>query len=313
MQNKQTCFILAAAAIAFTAASPAHAQVSRTWVSGLGDDLSANCARTAPCKTFAGAISKTLAGGEINCLDPAGYGPLTITKSITVDCHDVMGHVLASSGATGITINLDAAPNMIVRLRNINFNGLLAGTKGISIIGTSGNANNNAVSIEDCVIDGFTQDGISHTAIAGRLLVRNTVVRNHFGSGVAIVSAMGASAVKATLDNVSTFDSGFGFAFGNGVQAAIKNSVSSGHTTAGVELDPSAVVTISSSTILGNGTGILANAGATVRVRDSDVAFNTAGFSGTIQSHVNNSFFNNGAGGTIVPVAGGVTNPQGLQ
>jgi hypothetical protein len=312
MQNRQTCFLLAAAALAFTAASPAHAQVARTWVSGLGDDSSVSCARNAPCKTFAGAISKTLAGGEINCVDPGGFGTLTINKSITVDCHDVMGHVQAASGA-GITINLDAAANMIVRLRNINFNGLLTGTKGISIVGITANANNNAVSIEDCVVDGFTQDGISHTAIAGRLLVRNTVSRNHFGSTVAIVSASGPSAVKATLDNVSAFDSSFGFAFGNGVQAAIKNSVSSGHTTAGVELDPSAVVTISSSTILGNGTGILANAGSTVRVRDSDVAFNTAGFSGTIQSHVNNSFFNNGAGGTIVPVAGGVTNPQGLQ
>lgn len=311
MQNKH-CFMLAAAALAFTAASPAHAQVSRTWVSGVGDDLSASCARTAPCKTFAGAVSKTLAGGEINCLDPGGFGALTITKSLTVDCHDVMGHVLASSGA-GITINLDSAPNMIVRIRNINFNGLLTGTMGISIVGTGPNASNNAVSIEDCVIDGFTQAGISHTAIGGRLLVRNTVSRNHFGSAVTIAFATGASAVKATLDNVSTFDSSFGFSFGNGAQAAIKNSVASGHTTAGVELDPSAAVTISTSTILGNGTGILANAGATVRVRDSDVAFNTAGFSGTIQSHVNNSFFNNGAGGSIVPVAGGVTNPQGLQ
>ena len=59
---------------------PASAQAIRTWVSGVGDDVNP-CSRTAPCKTFAGAISKTAAGGEINCLDSAGYGAVTITKS----------------------------------------------------------------------------------------------------------------------------------------------------------------------------------------------------------------------------------------
>jgi hypothetical protein len=312
MQNKQACFILAAAALAFAAATPAHAQVSRTWVSGVGDDISPQCARTQPCKTFAGAISKTLSHGEINCLDPGGFGAVTITKSVTIDCHDVMGGIVVSSG-NAITINLDTTANMIVRIRNLNLSGGLAAAKGISIIGTTGTAMNNAVSIEDCVIDGFATSGISHTGVGGRLFVRNTVSRNHFVSGVGIGVTSGVSAVKATFDNVSTFDANFGFAFGNGVQAIIKNSVAAGHSTAGVELDPSAVVAISSTTISGNAVGVQAAAGSTVRVRDSDVVFNTTGFSGTIQSHVNNSFFNNGAGGTITPVAGGVTNPQGLQ
>ena len=63
----------------------AHAQASRTWVSGVGDDANP-CSRTAPCKTFAGAISKTALNREINCLDPGGFGAVTITKSITIDC-----------------------------------------------------------------------------------------------------------------------------------------------------------------------------------------------------------------------------------
>ena len=312
MQKKQTRFLLAAAAIAFTAASPAHAQVSRTWVSGVGDDISPQCARTAPCKTFAGAISKTLTGGEINCLDPGGFGALTINKSITVDCHDVMGHVLVAGGA-GITINLDSAANMIVRLRNISFNGLLAGTRAISITGTTANANSNAVSIEDVVVDGFTQFGIINSAIGGRMVIKNTMVRNGFGTAVGIAPVSGSTAIKATLDNVTAFDHNFGFAFGNGAQVIIKNSTATGNSAAGIEADPSAVVAISSSTVSGNGTGIQASAGSTVRVRDTDVTFNTVGVSGTIQSHVNNSFMNNGAGGTITPVAGGVTSPQGLQ
>src|SRR5215475_13789456 len=78
----------------------AQAQAIRTWVSGLGDDVNP-CSRTAPCKTFAGAISKTAAGGEINCIDPGGFGAVTITKSITIDCSEVTGSILAS-GTNGI-------------------------------------------------------------------------------------------------------------------------------------------------------------------------------------------------------------------
>src|SRR6266702_792603 len=77
------------------AAAPAHAQASRTWVSGVGDDANP-CRRTAPCKTFAGAISKTATGGEINCIDPGGFGAVTITKSMTIACEDVEAGVLNS-------------------------------------------------------------------------------------------------------------------------------------------------------------------------------------------------------------------------
>ena len=104
--------------------APAQAQATRTWVSGVGDDVNP-CSRTAPCKTFAGAISKTSAGGEINCLDPAGYGAVTITKSITIDCEDTQGSILASS-VSGIIVNDGSSgfPNTIrVVIRGISING----------------------------------------------------------------------------------------------------------------------------------------------------------------------------------------------
>src|SRR5436853_7168423 len=84
----------------------AHAQASRTWVSGVGDDVNP-CSRTAPCKTFAGAISKTAVNGEINCLDPGGFGAVTITKSITIDCHEVFASIL-NAGSNGINIPFDS-------------------------------------------------------------------------------------------------------------------------------------------------------------------------------------------------------------
>src|SRR5262245_14122691 len=84
--------------------APANAQATRTWVSGVGDDANP-CSRTAPCKTFAGAISKTAAGGEITCLDPGGFGTVTIVKSMTIDCSNVSGGILASGGITGVIVN----------------------------------------------------------------------------------------------------------------------------------------------------------------------------------------------------------------
>src|SRR2546430_17270331 len=81
-------------------ASFAQAQATRTWVSGVGDDANP-CSRTAPCKTFAGSISKTAVNGVINCLDPGGFGAVTITKSITIDCHEIYARVL-HAGTQGV-------------------------------------------------------------------------------------------------------------------------------------------------------------------------------------------------------------------
>src|SRR2546423_7355935 len=101
------------------ATAPAYAQATRTWVSGVGDDVNP-CSRTAPCKTFAGAISKTAAGGIINCLDPAGYGAVTINKAITIQCEEETGHVLANGTNA---INVIAAASDIVILRGLTIEG----------------------------------------------------------------------------------------------------------------------------------------------------------------------------------------------
>src|SRR4029450_7686498 len=100
------CTITLGVMLAFggiTYAEPAAAQATRTWVSGVGDDANP-CSRTAPCKTFAGAISKTAPGGEINCLGPGGFGAVTITKAITIDCLHTEGGVLAA-GTNGVSVH----------------------------------------------------------------------------------------------------------------------------------------------------------------------------------------------------------------
>src|ERR1700712_2824888 len=100
------------------ASAPASAQATRTWVSGVGDDVNP-CSRTAPCKTFAGAISKTAPAGEINCLDSAGFGAVTITKSISILCNGVVGGIL-SAGTTGVIINALASDRVILKGLDIN-------------------------------------------------------------------------------------------------------------------------------------------------------------------------------------------------
>src|SRR3979409_1087946 len=102
VMNKSATFasMIGTALCLYLPAAPAQAQATRTWVSGVGDDANP-CSRTAPCKTFAGAISKTASAGEINCLDPGGFGAVTITKSITIDCHEVFASIL-NSGTNGV-------------------------------------------------------------------------------------------------------------------------------------------------------------------------------------------------------------------
>src|SRR3954471_13516004 len=126
-------------------AAPARAQATRTWVSGVGDDVNP-CSRTAPCKTFAGAISKTAAGGEINCLDPGGFGAVTINKTMLIDCHYTEGGLLA--GGNGIVVNTGLTTDVVV-LRGLDIFGVNPPTHGVRIIAAG------AVIIEDCVIRRF--------------------------------------------------------------------------------------------------------------------------------------------------------------
>src|ERR1700739_3605877 len=137
--------------VIFLWSSAAQAQASRTWVSGVGDDANP-CSRTAPCKTFAGAISKTAAGGEIDALDPAGYGAVTITKAITLDGGGGQVASVLVSGTNGIVVQ--AGPSDVVILRNLRINGIGTGINGIRWLA------GRMLIVENCDIFGFTTNGI---------------------------------------------------------------------------------------------------------------------------------------------------------
>jgi hypothetical protein len=326
MKKISLSFAIAAASLAFVLpAAPAHAQASRTWVSGVGDDANP-CSRTAPCKTFAGAISKTALNGEINCLDPGGFGAVTITKSITIDCHEVFASILFS-GTNGINIPFSsfaaADARKTVRLRNINFNGVDTGLIGIRITGAVAGTN---VIIEDCLIDGMfagSAHGISdERTAAGELYIANTTIRNAGGNGI-LVSPGGAAAVAgqridASFDNVRVLNASVaGIFVSNSGRVMINRSMISGNSQVGVALAGALAameVNISNTTISNNGLGV-GNLGGTITIRlsNNDISFNGTAIQGATQSHVNNRLQGNGQAGTVPTAIGAVTNPTGLQ
>ena len=167
------------AALTFSFSNVAYGQASRTWISGVGDDANP-CSRTAPCKTWAGAISKTAAGGEINAMDPGGYGAVTITKSITLTGTGTMASILAA-GTDAIIINITTATDSgKVRIQGIHLNGVTTGQRAIRIMAA------NEVAIDNVVMDGFA-NGIRVQSTNTKVLVSNTIIRNMPGIAIVVV------------------------------------------------------------------------------------------------------------------------------
>jgi hypothetical protein len=248
------------------ASAPAHAQATRTWISGVGDDANP-CSRTAPCKTFAGAISKTATGGEIDCLDPGGFGTLTITKSITLDCGGggIVGSILAS-GLNGININA-AGATVIVRNLSINGAGTTLGNKGISITAAAN------VSIENTHIMNFVQQCIIDTrASAGKLVVSNVDVRYCGITGVATATTGGV--LSMVMDRVRSVGSNFGATLSTNTNATLTNCVLSDNNNNGLE-NEGAQIFADSCQMSSNATGVNNTSSGTTRLSNNEIAWNT--------------------------------------
>jgi hypothetical protein len=313
--------------------SAANAQATRTWVSGVGDDVNP-CSRTAPCKTYAGAISKTATNGEISTLDPGGFGAVTITKSITIEGTQGQGYgSILHTATTGVSIAFDsfsaANPpegNKTVRLRNLNFNGSGGqagnGSSGLRAIRISGGvaSANSEVFIEDCVLDGAQGNpgrGIEDVRSGGgELTVTNTTVRNMAGTGIVVIPASGSTRISATIDNVRVHNCGFGIVASSGVRMSVTNSVISGNGGHGIGVESpvgTSEMIVDNCQIVNNATGIQQTAGGSIRIGNSVIAFNTTnGTSGTVNSYGNNRAMGN-AGTTTLTAVGADTHDKGQQ
>ena len=269
-------------------ASVAQAQATRTWVSGVGDDVNP-CSRTAPCKTWAGAISKTAAGGEIDALDPGGFGTLTITKSITVDGTNGQGFgSTLNSGVTGFIVNDSAsAPGtskVILRNLSVNGAGTTLGTTGIRFFSGA------SLKVENTRVMNQSGNGIQidQSSLAGKVSIVYTVISNCAGSGI----SQTAGNTVTSVDRSVMTDNGTGVTNAAGVMV-VRNSVITGNTGVGATATTgNAQLNLISNNISLNGTtGVNAAVGSIVRISDNDIFRNGgAGFSnsGTMETFQNN-------------------------
>ena len=301
-------------------AMPGHAQATRTWVTGSGGSDANPCSRTAPCATFSGAISKTAINGEINCIDSGAYGAVTIAKSITIDCHDNFAGVLAS-GVTGIIVNIPVNANdplRTARIRNLNINGAgLSGTIGTRT-GINGIRIDSAlvVFVEDVTVTSFTQRGLfDQRTAAGKLFVKNSTFRDNGTSGLVVSPTTGTATVDVVIEGSQFIGNAVaGIAVNNGPRALVKRSMMSGN---GIGIDSEATVgtsqlLVDDSYVSGNGTGFFQSGAGSIRISNSDVAFNTALGSGTMNTFTNSRFTGNGVGGALATV-GSPSGPTGQQ
>jgi hypothetical protein len=293
--------LVALSTVILLSTSAAQAQATRTWVSGVGDDANP-CSRTAPCKTFAGAISKTAARGEISVLDPGGFGAVTITKSISIVADGAEGGILAA-GTNGIIIN--AAASDTVSLRGLVIEGAGTGLNGIRFLAGG------ALQVEDCVINGFTLFGIDfEPSGASELFVRNTEIRNNQGAtgGGILVKPSGAGTATALIDQTSMVNNRFGVRAEAGSKVTVRSSSASGNLTngflavtaaGGVELNLENVIATAN---VGAGVRSEGGAAAVVRISDSFLSGNANGLQSvgggqiiSFGNNRNNGNTNNGA------------------
>ncbi|MGB9365900.1 MAG: right-handed parallel beta-helix repeat-containing protein [Xanthobacteraceae bacterium] len=290
-------------------AAPANAQATRTWVSGVGDDANP-CSRTAPCKTFPGAISKTAAGGEINCLDPGGFGGVTIGKSISIVCDYTEGGLLVA-GTNAIIINAPA--NSIVTLKGIDIECVGTGINGVNILGVGVTVHIHKMQIRNC--RGTNGNGILVAPSSGtaKVFVADSYITDNgqtsSNAGLLVRPTGGAAA------NVTVFRTQFennqngifmdGAGGGGGSNVVVKDSAMTGNSGNGIAVSSTGAImaaVVADSMISVNGAGA-ATAGASARLRlgGNTIAGNGTGVSnggGTLESFKNNQIVGNGADGT---------------
>jgi len=259
-------------AFVFGVASAAQAQATRTWVSGVGDDVNP-CSRTAPCKTFAGAISKTAAGGYINVLDSGGFGTLTITKSITVDGEGAHAGVLSSGGINGFNIN---GAGIEVTLRNLSIEGggTTPGNHGINVIQAG------EVHVENVIITGFANEAIHFAPTGGASgYISNITVSNNAGGGVVVTNG------RVTVNNLHAESNGNGVMANGTAIVTVRDSYASGGGAGFGAITGTAVVNLENCVTTHNQFGIYLASGAAARVSNT-----------MINSNVGTGLYNDGTG-----------------
>lgn len=265
-------FIVALCLLCIT--SLAHAQATRTWVSGVGDDVNP-CSRTAPCKTWAGAISKTATGGIIDALDPGGFGAVTITKAMTLEGTGTLASTL-SSGVQGIIVNITSGTGRNVVLRDILIDGegVTLGTNGINFIA------GDSLTLERVSIKAYSSTGIIFQPnSAAQLNVNNSSILQ-CATGILSQPVAGGSA-KVHVENTLISRGAIGFKAASGTGGEIANTMISNNSGDGLQAVGGAIMIIASSRVFNNGGNGLSVNASTIAASNTDVIANVTGMANT--------------------------------
>jgi hypothetical protein len=307
--QKSRLFLALSLAVGVT--TVANAQATRTWVSGVGDDVNP-CSRTAPCKTFAGAISKTAAGGEIDVLDPGGFGAVTITKAITIDGNGTHASILAS-GVNGVIVNV-GSNNDVVTLRNLSINGATSGQStgglnGIRLVTSSGFAPK-ALHIEGVQTFGFNRGvSLENTTGLTRVFVDNCYVRNNVNEGIAAVPT-GAGSINLQVSRSQVKQNGtVGINLSGVTSATVSDSVLAGNNVGIQVANGTRINLLDSMLTFSNSSGINVLAGGTAFISANQISSNAVGIAnaGAVTGFTNNAIGGNGtdvSGTAVVSVLG---------
>jgi hypothetical protein len=275
----RTALALLAVALSLT---QARATSNRTFVSALGNDANP-CSVAAPCRTMQAAFNQTAPGGEIEALDPTGYGALTITHAVSIQGHG-WASMNAASGQNVITIDAGASDRVTLR-------GLILEGFGVSADGIKFDSGASLV-IEDSVVQDMTGDGLlfSPAAAASVTVSHTRFVRNTIGAGV--VPGATFISLVATFEHVIFDRNLIGFesasAFGDAINIALRDCSITNNQLDGMLTGGN--VMMLNSTVAGNATGIFAGTGSTVRISKTIVTGNQSAYGGggTIASYGNN-------------------------
>jgi hypothetical protein len=280
-------------------AAPAQAGPNRTWVSGTGTD-GGTCAITAPCKTFAFALTQTAAGGEIDVLSPGGFGAVTINHAISI-INDGVG-VAAIGVSSGNAITITAGATDSVHLRGLTLTGLGAGLNGIQF-NSGGN-----LAIENCVIRNFANAGLNITpSTSSSFSVSNTIASNNSALGIS-VQPTGSAVVSGVLSNVTANNNNTGIlvaGIGFSLNVTVAGSGASNNSSIGMAANTAGTALLLSNVVASNNnTGIAASTSSTVRVGQSVVTGNVTGVfttgGGVLDSYGDNDINGNTTDNTAV-------------
>ena len=282
-----------------------QAQTQRTWVSDSGNDGNP-CSKASPCRTFAGALAKTMAGGKITCLDMGQFSPVTIAQSLTIDCRRTRGDILSAS-VNGVVINAGTTDKIILQGLDIDGGGA-GGLDGIRFL------SGGSLHIEETTVSNMANGinvGLNQAANA-EVYVINSLLRNNSSVGM-FVSNTNAGTINMSIERTTSENNAFGLIGRGGARIDARNSIFSGNSTTGILSEvntgagPLSIINVINCAVTANGTGLSAGANSVVgqgnlRVSGTTISFNGTGVTagnGNANTFSDNILRNNSADGAF--------------